>query len=187
MASVDSLLENGVTSRTDPGGILSTPPPDLKNAGTSACWLGYGTEGKDGMKAATPATSVAPVATRQVRPRLNASTHAQATTMPAPRKAIDMSRPGSALPRRGSQASAAHGSQIGVTWPSTWRCGPSDSTATITVIEPSHRMAGCRQPMTSPAAKSASSGRPMYAPFSAGLPVKWMNLDGTTNASRSLT
>src|SRR5467141_3641175 len=105
MASVDSLLENGVTSRTDPGGILSTPPPGLKKAGTAACWLGYGREGNDGRTAANPATSITPVATRQLGPRLNASRHAQATTMPAPRNAIDMRRPGSALPRRGSQAS----------------------------------------------------------------------------------
>jgi hypothetical protein len=39
MASADRLLENGVTSTTEPSGIVATPPPGAKKDGTAAWTL----------------------------------------------------------------------------------------------------------------------------------------------------
>ncbi len=130
---------------TAPGLILSTSPPGRKNAGALAGALGYG---KDGAIAKRLATSRKPVVYRLAGVRAKA--YALAATMPMPRNAIAIKRAGSALPTRGSCASAAHGSQMGVTLPFTWRCGPSDSAATMSVIRPIHLIGGLRAARSKP-------------------------------------
>src|SRR5258705_3786691 len=137
MASVDSLLENGVTMTTEPGAIFSTSPPGPKNAGAAAGCVGYGSQGT--ITIARPATS----ATVAARRRLST---AVAAMMPTPRKAIAIRRDGSALSIKGRYAIAAQGRGMGVTLPLTWRCGPSERTAMMTVIRPSQRTAGLLQP-----------------------------------------
>src|SRR5258708_39567544 len=130
MASVDSLLENGVTSTTDPARIFPTSPPDLKKAGVVAPTLSYGI---GGAVRARPATSTRPAVMRHRGAADRARAMAYATTLPIPRNPIVIRRAGSALAIRGRAPTIVHGSAIGVTTPSTCRWGPSESIATTPV------------------------------------------------------
>src|SRR5258708_32173263 len=110
MASVDSLLENGVTSTTDPARIFPTSPPDLKKAGVVAPTLSYGI---GGAVRARPATSTRPAVMRHRGAADRARAMAYATTIPIPGNPSVIRRPRRALPIRGRAPAIATSNAAG--------------------------------------------------------------------------